>query len=162
MMNVMSQRAQKVLMVCMGNICRSPLAECVFRHKARQRGMEDVFHVDSAGTGGWHAGEPPDPRVRRIAAGRGIELTGMARQISPEDFTHFDHIICMDEENRERVLHMGAPPEKVRLLLDALPAEPVREVPDPYYGCLDGFEEVFRLVDDACEALLNEMLSVKP
>ena len=156
-----ASRPHKILMVCMGNICRSPLAECVLRHKAGVRGVADRFEVDSAGTGGWHAGEPPDARVRRIAASNGVELTGVARQVAAADFCDFDHIICMDDDNREHLLRMGAPPSKVRLLLDVLPQSSVREVPDPYYGGIEGFQEVFRLVDQACDALLDELTAVK-
>src|SRR5690348_11926927 len=110
--------ARRICFVCMGNICRSPLAENVFRHKAKQRGVESQFVIDSAGTGGWHAGEAPDARVRRIATSNGIAMTGAARQITRGDFDRFDLLICMDEENRDFILNMGAPPEKVRLLLE--------------------------------------------
>ena len=143
----------------MGNICRSPLAENVFRHKIRERGVESQFVIDSAGTGGWHAGEPPDPRVRKVASGRGIKIAGSARQIRREDFDKFDLLICMDDENRDFVLGMGAPKHKVRLLLECDPDATCREVPDPYYGGPDGFEHVFNLVDSACGALLNELIA---
>jgi protein-tyrosine phosphatase len=159
MMEVMSQTPVSVLMVCMGNICRSPMAECVFRHKARQRGVEAMFNVDSAGTGNWHVGEPPDHRIQRVAQINGIELVGNARQIHRDDFARFDHIICMDAANLEHLLAMGAPANRTRLLLDVLPAQAVREVPDPYYGGDEGFSEVFRLVDAACDALLDELLA---
>jgi protein-tyrosine phosphatase len=148
-------------MVCMGNICRSPLAECVFRHKAALRGAADRFEVDSAGTGGWHAGEPPDPRVRQVASRNGVTLAGAARQVIVADFARFDLILCMDEDNREGLMRLGAPREKVRLLLDALPKSTTREVPDPYYGGAEGFEEVYRLVDAACDSLLDSLLAVK-
>src|SRR5688572_30514925 len=114
----MAGKPLRVCFVCMGNICRSPLAENVFRHKARQRGVEQRFDIDSAGTGGWHAGEPPDPRVRQVASARGIRMSGAARQVKREDFSAFDLLICMDDENREALLHMGAPSAKVKLLLE--------------------------------------------
>lgn len=148
-----------VLFVCMGNICRSPLAEGAFLHKLNERGVADRFTVDSAGTGHWHAGERPDRRVRQIAQRHGIVLPGRARQVTPEDFTRFDHLICMDETNREDLVCRGAPQEKLRLLLEVNPASEIREVPDPYYGGDDGFEIVFRLIDTACDALLDEMLA---
>lgn len=150
---------QKICFVCMGNICRSPLAANVFRHKAKQRGCEALFIVESAGTGGWHAGEAPDPRVRRVAAAHGVPMTGTARQIRVDDFAAFDWLFCMDDENREQLLAMGAPPEKVRLLLACDPRAGCREVPDPYYGGADGFENVYKLVDSACDALLDELLA---
>jgi protein-tyrosine phosphatase len=153
-----SQRV-RVLFVCMGNICRSPLAEGLFLHKINQRGVAGRFSVESAGTGGWHAGELPDPRVRAVAQSRGVELCSRARQVTTGDFAAFDHIICMDEDNREHVLEMGAPPDKVRLLLECHAEAPMREVPDPYYGGADGFELVYKLVDEACEALVDELLA---
>lgn len=145
----------------MGNICRSPLAECVFRQKAAQRGVVDRFEIDSAGTGGWHAGEPPDLRVQRCAAARGVPITGAARQVHRNDFTRFDLLICMDESNRSHLLEMGAPPEKVHLLLNFDPRSVLDEVPDPYYGGADGFELVFNLVDAACSALLDHLLALE-
>jgi protein-tyrosine phosphatase len=148
----------RILMICMGNICRSPLAECVLRHKVKQRGVEHLFHIESAGTGGWHAGEPPDPRVRRLASRHGIEMTCTARQVATEDFTRFDLLLCMDLDNREHILRMGAPREKTQLLLELDPRATVREVPDPYYGGADGFELVYRLVDSACDSLLAKLL----
>lgn len=155
----MAERPLRVCFVCMGNICRSPLAENVFRHKARERGIDHHFQIDSAGTGGWHAGEPPDARMRQVASARGIRMSGCARQVTREDFRSFDLLICMDEENRDVLLNMGAPLDKVKLLLECDPKAECREVPDPYYGGLDGFENVFDLVDSACEALLDQILS---
>jgi protein-tyrosine phosphatase len=151
----------RLCFVCMGNICRSPLAANVFRHKARLRGVEDHFEVESAGTGGWHAGEPPDVRARRTASAHGVPMNGTARQIKPTDFDRFDLLLCMDDENREHLLAMGAPPAKVRLLLACDPQATCREVPDPYYGGPDGFETVYQLVDSACDALLDELLAVR-
>lgn len=151
-------QTHRICFICMGNICRSPLAENVFRHKVRQRGVEGQFVIDSAGTGGWHAGEPPDARVRSVAHSRGINMSGAARQIKRDDFADFDLLICMDDENREHILNMGAPPDKVRLMLECDQKSQCREVPDPYYGGADGFEHVFKLVEAACEALLNELV----
>lgn len=145
----------------MGNICRSPIAENVFRHKVRQRGVEHLFEIDSAGTGGWHAGEPPDPRARHVMTTRGIAVIGTARKIDREDFDRFHLLLCMDEENVANLLTMGAPREKVRLLLESDADATRRDVPDPYYGGTDGFETVYDLIDSACDALLNELLSTK-
>lgn len=142
----------------MGNICRSPLAEGVFLHKINERGVADRFHVDSAGTGGWHAGELPDHRMRQTAARYGITLASRARQVTTKDFDLFDHLICMDADNRDQILSRGAPADKVSLLLDIDPSTKAIEVPDPYYGGEDGFEHVFTLVDSACDALLNHLL----
>jgi protein-tyrosine phosphatase len=145
----------------MGNICRSPLAEGVFRHRANERGVVDRFVIDSAGTGGWHAGEPPDRRMLATAKRFGISLACTARQITRRDLDRFHHIICMDETNRREVLALANGADhaaKVRLLLEFDAASPAREVPDPYYGGPEGFETVFRLVDSACEKLLAHLL----
>lgn len=146
----------------MGNICRSPLAENVFRHLANARGVMDRFDIDSAGTGGWHAGEPPDHRMQATARARGVTMIGRARQVRTEDFQHYDLLLCADEDNRRNVLKIGAPPDKTRLLLDYHPDDSKREVPDPYYGGQDGFETVYDLVETACEHLLNQLLADRP
>ncbi len=129
------------------------------RAKVVQRGVVQLFDIDSAGTGRWHVGEPPDERMRDTAAANGVVLDSTARQVSRRDFKRFDHIVCMDEENREDLLTVGAPPKKIRLLLEFDPQAPMAEVPDPYYGEQDGFDLVYRLVDAACDALLDELLS---
>ena len=151
-----------VLFVCTGNICRSPLAEGVFLAKARRRGVDGEFLVDSAGTGGWHAGERPDARMRAVAAHYGTRLEGHARQVTREDLRRFDHLICMDEGHHRWLLAEGAAEAKLQLLLDADASTPLRDVPDPYYGGPDGFEEVFHLVDSACEALLEALAAQRP
>jgi protein-tyrosine phosphatase len=147
-----------VLFICMGNICRSPLAEGVFRHKVKQEGAGDRFFIDSAGTGGWHVGAPPDERMRSVAEAHGVVLDSAARQVEPDDFERFQHLLCADEDNREDLLAMGAPADRVRLLLECDPSAPMVEIPDPYYGGEDGFRLVYRLVDSACDALLRELL----
>lgn len=148
-----------VLFVCLGNICRSPLAEGVFLHKINARGVAHRFSVDSAGTGGWHAGETPDPRAIAVAAKRGIVLPSRARQVRREDFERFHHLVAMDESNRETLIERGCPPERVRLLLEYDENTRLIEVPDPYYGGPEGFETVFQLIDAGCEALLRHLLS---
>jgi len=158
-MALSSPQVHNLLFVCMGNICRSPLAANVFRHKIKQRGVADRFDIDSAGTGAWHVGEPPDPRVLQNAARHGVPMTGLARQVKREDFDRFDLLLCMDQANHDHLLRMGAPKNKTRLLLEFNPVSSVREVPDPYYGGDDGFETVYRLVEAACDALLVELLN---
>ncbi|MCZ6835183.1 MAG: low molecular weight phosphotyrosine protein phosphatase [Planctomycetota bacterium] len=155
---MMATSRTRVLFVCMGNICRSPLAEGVFLHKINQRGIADRFLVDSCGTGGWHAGERPDHRVLDLAKQRGIRLPSRARQIRDDDFTNFDHLLCMDEDNLALLIQQGGSNSKIRLLLDFDPQTQVREVPDPYYGGEDGFEEIYHLIDSATEALLVELM----
>ena len=155
----------RVLFVCLGNICRSPTAEGVMRSLVVREALEDRIELDSAGTGAWHIGSAPDGRARRAAAARGIELTGRARQVEPEDFDAFDLVLAMDREN-ERLLRGIARDEqersKVRLLREFDPASVEAgdlEVPDPYYGAAGGFEEVLELVQEACEGLLAEIRS---
>jgi protein-tyrosine phosphatase len=143
----------RILFVCMGNICRSPTAEGVMRKLLREQGLEGEIEIDSAGTGGWHAGEPPDARATEAARRRGIPLEGQARRITRSDFNRFDLVLAMDRENL-RELRAIAPPharEKVRLLVDG------RDVPDPYYGGARGFEDVLDLVEEACRELLDEL-----
>ena len=148
-----------VLFVCMGNICRSPTAEGVFRHHAINAGIADRFVIDSAGTHAYHVGEPPDRRAVAAAERRGISLQHIrARRISDEDFQRFDYIIAMDEDNVAR-LHEQAPEHrsKVRLFLEFSSGDK-HEVPDPYYGGAAGFERVLDLVEDASRGLLETLL----
>lgn len=143
----------RVLFVCMGNICRSPMAEGILRRKLRERGLEKQFEVDSCGTGGWHEGEPADPRTLEVLARYEALFPHTARQVRAEDLSHFDHIFVMDKENLwtlERMFpaHKG----KARLLLDLNGGG---EVPDPYYGGPAQFEQVYRMLDEALEVLLQ-------
>lgn len=147
----------RLLFVCLGNICRSPLAEGVFVHLAEARGVAARFVVDSAGTGGYHAGERADSRMRACASRHGVELTSRARKLVAEDVERFDELIAMDASNLEGIRRLGGG-AKASLLLERWPEAPLREVPDPYYGGDDGFEEVFSLVEGACRALLEELL----
>jgi low molecular weight protein-tyrosine phosphatase len=156
----------RVLFVCLGNICRSPTAEGVMRALVRDAGIEDTIEVDSAGTGSWHVGSPPDPRAVAAAGARGIVVEGTARQIRPEGLEEFDLILAMDRANLRalRQLARGAPAD-VRLLREFDPASAAvadLDVPDPYYGPSGGFEEVLDLVDAACRGLLARIDSGGP
>jgi protein-tyrosine phosphatase len=149
-----------VLMVCMGNICRSPTAEAVLRERLNRQGWADRVLLDSAGTHGYHVGAPPDPRAIEHAARRGYDLTGLrARRVGAGDFERFELILPMDDTNLAD-LQQRCPPaftDRLRLLLEAAayPVRPVRrEVPDPYYGGPAGFEQVLDLVEGACDALM--------
>ena len=148
-----------VLFVCMGNICRSPTAEGVFRHLAEQAGLSGQLQIDSAGTHAYHTGEPPDHRARAAAERRGMSLDGIyARRVTVEDFDRFDHVIAMDEDNLER-LRAEAPAhhhDKLRLFLE-FGSSGEREVPDPYYGGSAGFERVLDLVEEASRGLLETL-----
>jgi len=142
----------RVLLVCLGNICRSPTAEAVFRRLVEQEGLADRIEIDSAGTGDWHVGSAPDARATEAAARRGIELTGRARQVTLEDFEEYDQLLAMDAAN-VRDLRELAPPgteHKVRLFADI-------DVPDPYYGGERGFDEVLDIVEKASRRLLDEL-----
>lgn len=155
-----------VLFVCLGNICRSPLAQGVLRHLVEERDLSHRFHVDSAGTGAYHVGEPPDVRARRVAQDHGIELEGRARQVEPDDFRRFHHVLAMDRanlRNLERLRDEAEGAAEVGLLRDYDPrAEAGAEVPDPYYGGPDGFEEVYRMIHRSCDALLDRLASSWP
>lgn len=157
--------ATRVLFVCMGNICRSPTAEGVFRHQLREAGLEDRIIADSAGTHAYHIGSPPDPRSRQAAARRGIEIGDLrARVVVPEDFARFDYIVAMDANNLSALQSLRGPDSRaqVGLLMDfADPAYP-REVPDPYYGGRHGFEMVLDMVENGCRGLLQEILRKTP
>jgi protein-tyrosine phosphatase len=148
-----------VLFVCLGNICRSPLAEGVFLHLAREAGMEDRFAVDSAGTGSWHVGERPDPRSTAVARAHDVELPGRARQVRPQDLDDFDVIVAMDRENLRDLERLadGGSRARLHLLREFDPEGGGDEVPDPYFGGPDGFENVYAMVRRSCERLLEEL-----
>ena len=147
-------------MVCLGNICRSPLAEGVLRHKLFQAGIKNVT-VDSAGTSGWHAGEHPDARSIKNAKSHEIDISKLvARQFNASDFNRFDFIYVMDSSNFRDVISLAgnkSDKEKVDLLLNAKWPEKNLSVPDPYSGGEEGFEKVFRLVDEACDAIVEKI-----
>jgi protein-tyrosine phosphatase len=153
----------RILFVCMGNICRSPTAEAVMRGLVAERGLEDEIEIASAGTGGWHVGEPPDKRSVEAARKRGIVVAGSGRQVTPEDFERYDLLIAMDRQNL-RDLRAMAPGEEgraqVHLLREFDPAAagaPDLDVPDPYHGGRRGFDDVLDLVEAACRGLLDHV-----
>jgi protein-tyrosine phosphatase len=146
----------------MGNICRSPTAEGVFRHIASQRAPDLVVEIDSAGTHDYHVGEPPDRRAVSAASRRSVDLSGLrARQVAAEDFERFDLILAMDEENLQELQRRATPQyrERIRLMMDYAPRAGRKAVPDPYYGNAQGFEEVLDLLEEATEGLLQELLA---
>lgn len=149
----------RVLFVCLGNICRSPTAEGVFRRQLAAEGLSDGVEVDSCGVGSWHVGKAPDSRAQQAAARRGIELGQLrARQLSDADFQHFDYLLAMDHDNLA-VLETRRPPDcasHLGLFL-AFAGEPDRAVPDPYYGGEQGFEEVLDLIEAASRGLVAEI-----
>ena len=142
----------RVLFVCLGNICRSPMAEGVFLHLVQAAGLENEIAADSAGTGHWHVGANPHRGTQRVLEQNAITYTHRARQISTQDFNDFEYFVVMDNMNLEDVLALGAPAGKTSRLLDDAVHTGVEEVPDPFYT--NGFEEVYRLVMAGCEGLL--------
>ncbi len=150
----------RILFVCLGNICRSPTAEAVFRAIAAREAPKLSVEVDSAGTAAYHVGHSPDPRSQEAGRRRGYDLSPLrARQVEPDDFEHFDLILAMDSENLSD-LHARAPQEfrsKVRLFLEFAADADTTEVPDPYYGGANGFEEVLDLVEAASMGLLRDL-----
>ena len=149
----------RILFVCLGNICRSPTGEAVMRGLVAEAGLESEIEVESAGTGHWHLGHPPDPRSVDAAAARGVELTGTARQVTAADFEAFDMLVAMDRSNRDDLLALAPDEESrslVRLLRESGDGAEL-DVPDPYYGGEDGFAEVVEIVERNCAALLREI-----
>jgi len=144
----------------MGNICRSPTAEAVFRHYVESAGLSGQILIDSAGTHDYHIGDPPDLRTQRAAQQRGYDMSGLrGRQVEEDDFHRFDYVLAMDKANLA-ILQRLAPPDgtaKARLFLEYARHHAEREVPDPYYGGADGFERVLDMVEDAAEGLLHEI-----
>ena len=155
----------RVLFVCLGNICRSPTAEAVMRDLLRREGLDGEIAVDSAGTGSWHVGEPPDARSAQAARRRGIVMEGAARQVAEGDFDAWDLLLAMDRENHRDLLALARDDDdraKVRLLREYDPqavASGDLDVPDPYFGGPRGFEDVLDLVERACRGLLADLRS---
>jgi protein-tyrosine phosphatase len=152
----------RVLMVCLGNICRSPTAEAMLRRKVREAGLADRIEVDSAGTAGYHVGSPPDGRAIAHGERRGLKMKALrGRKVSREDFDRFDFILAMDEENLADLESIRPPAARARLalLMSYAPHAGSKVVPDPYYGSADGFERVLDLVESACEGFLGSLAS---
>lgn len=157
----------KILMICLGNICRSPLAEGILAAKLAARGLSD-WSVDSAGTGNWHVGSAPDRRSIEVARLHGVDISEQrCRQLTAQDFTEFDRIVGMDEDNCKEILrlapaHLRAEAKsKIELIRDYVQPNAALEVPDPYYGTMSDFELVYQLLDEASEAMLDKIAPQK-
>ena len=153
----MTEGKVKVLFVCLGNICRSPMAKAIMLHKIKEKGLSDKFIVDSCGTGPWHIGENADPRTIKTLSNHNIPIKHTARQITLNDLDEFDYILCMDKSNKRNVLHLGANPDKVFLMRDFDIQGRGEDVPDPYWNS-DGFELVYNMLDRSIENFIKFVL----
>lgn len=150
----------KLVFVCLGNICRSPTGEGVFQHLVNESGFGNYFEIDSAGTSAFHVGQPANSKSRQVAESQGVKLLSRARQFKKSDLDYYDLIIPMDKENHENILAMTDSDdhkEKIRLLREYDPKPEGGEVPDPYYGGLAGFENVYRIIERSCKQLLDQL-----
>ena len=152
----------RVLFVCMGNICRSPTAEGVFKEFIRRHHLEGSVEVDSAGTHGYHVGESPDPRTQRAAASRGYDLSNIrARKVAPQDLDYFDLVLAMDRHNIDALMSISRPEHrrKIKLFMTYAKQFDDDEVPDPYYGLGHGFELILDMIEDASKGLVSEIIA---
>jgi protein-tyrosine phosphatase len=150
----------RLLFVCLGNICRSPMAEGVFRRIAEEEGVLDLFDIDSAGLGHWHIGQAPDSRAQKAARGRGIDISGQsARQVKHGDFARFDLLLAMDEGNFQELVQLApaGARHKVRRFLDFAPKARTKDVPDPFFGGPEGFDHALDLIEQAARGLLASL-----
>ena len=159
-MHISKENPFKIVFVCLGNICRSPTAEGMFQHLVNERGLQPYFYIDSAGTSAFHIGEPANSKSQQVANQHGVKLPSRARRFEAADLEEFDLIFAMDRENLENIKQLDSRnqySEKIKLLreYDSQPGN--GEVPDPYYGGMDGFQNVFDIVKRSCEALLDEL-----
>lgn len=160
MQRIDNQKEYKVLFVCLGNICRSPAGEGIFKKMVNEEGLDHYIKVDSAGTSGYHDGELPDHRMRRHGAKRGYTFDSLSRKFTARDFDKFDLILAMDDSNYYNILALAPDLEaekKVRRMVDFSRKYVHDHVPDPYYSGTDGFELVLDLLEDACKGLLEEI-----
>ncbi len=149
---------KRILFLCMGNICRSPAAHCVFQHMVDQEGLSEHYEIDSAGTLGYHEGDPPDHRMQQSMRRRGIPIIGRSRPITRQDLKDYDLILAMDKDNlagARSLAKTDAESAKVKLFANYCNEHDEQEVPDPYYGGANGFEHVLNMVEDGCAGLLQ-------
>lgn len=150
----------RLLFLCMGNICRSPAAHCAFQHIVDEAGLTDQFEIESAGTIGFHSGNPPDRRMQEVMVARGIPIIGRSKQLDSFDMGHYDLILAMDKDNLDGALSLARNDEqrtKVKLFCEYCSEHSETEVPDPYYGGDRGFDHVMDIIEDGCRGLLKEL-----
>jgi protein-tyrosine phosphatase len=151
----------KILFVCLGNICRSPLAEAVFKHKIKEKGIADLFEADSCGTANYHVDDTPDPRTIANAKKNGVRIDHLGRQLKAHDLEYFDHVFAMDNSNLRNIQHLpnaAEYSEKIRLMRDYDPVGTGGEVPDPYYGQERDFQEVFDILNRSMDSLIESLI----
>lgn len=154
----------KVLFVCLGNICRSPLAEAIFNHKIRELNLSHHFSADSCGTGNYHIGDQPDPRTIKTAEKNGVEIWHQARQFATADLDEFDFLFAMDQQNLKGILRLAETDKhnhKIKLMREFDPQGP-GDVPDPYYGTLHDFQFVFEMLDRTLDEFIKTEIRLKP
>lgn len=157
---ITKEKPCKICFVCLGNICRSPTAEGILQHLVNEKGLSPFFYIESAGTSAYHIGEPANSKSREVAGRHGIKLNSRAQRFEPEDLNDFDLVLAMDHENLSNLKRLSNGHETeaaIRLLRDFDPETDTGEVPDPYFGGINGFENVFQIVYRSCESLLNEL-----
>ena len=157
---VTKENPYKICFVCLGNICRSPTAEGIFQHLVNQRGLQSYFYIDSAGTSAYHIGEPANSKSQWVANQQGVKLHSKARRFESADLEEFDLILAMDSENYSNIIRLdknGSNRDKIKMMRDFEPKPDSRDVPDPYYGGMDGFQNVFDVIMRSCEGLLDEI-----
>ena len=157
---ITKEEPYKIIFVCLGNICRSPTAEGVFQHLVNQAGLGSYFEIDSAGTGAYHVGEPANSKSRAIAEERGVQLLSRARKLEIMDLEYYDLVVAMDYSNHENILHLTKSEElheKVIMLRDFDPDPDDGQVPDPYFGGIDGFNQVYDIIERSCRKLIDEL-----
>ena len=157
---ITKENPYKICFVCLGNICRSPTAEGIFQHLVNERGLQAYFYIDSAGTSAFHVGEPANSKSQKTANQHGVQLNSRARQFDPSDLEEFDLILAMDHENFDNLQKMdvkGAYSGKIFLMREFDPQPGTKAVPDPYYGGMDGFQEVYDILYRSCKNLLDRL-----
>lgn len=154
----------RVLFVCLGNICRSPLAEAIFNHQVRQKGLENYFTADSCGTSDYHIGQQPDPRTLANARKNNVSINHLGRQLTPEDLTDFDYILAMDSKNLKNIMALpnaGEYADRISLMREYDPQGKGQDVPDPYFGQEDGFQEVFVMLDRTVDNFIRNVMDTR-
>lgn len=158
---ITEEKPYKMVFVCLGNICRSPTGEGLMQHLVNEAGLQNYFEIDSAGTSAWHAGEPANSKTRRVAESHGVEIKSRARQVDFRDLDYFDLVVAMDDENYDNLMRMAAGRSQQQKRICRLrhfdPTPEDGQVPDPYFGGLNGFENVYQIVKRSCEHLLEAL-----